>query len=418
MKKNNIFAIVCVMLTVLLTSFGMMSCSDSEENKGNSEFKPISLAPERKKIVDNARDFAFAVYGEQEDVLSDESNFIFSPFNLTSYLSLVANCTDENMANKIIDAMMPGGTVSDLTALNEHYANLTADLISADNKVSFKTGSSVWMLDKFTVNSTLNEILIRYYSANCNLVEKFDNSGANIISKWVKDFTDGRAENAVHETSISNLDAVIINAVTFTAKWQLDSFDTADTKKESFHNLDGTTSQVDMMTGKSSAARLYFNDEIGMAELGFGNGAYTISFFMPLNPSDFKKMEFSWLSPKYIAGLKENGRTVRTKTFKMPRLNIDDRFQMNDALYRLMGISDIYLSSLTGSSNSQLGEIHQQIAFNLDEEGVKADAVTNNMLTIIPNQEKGEFIIDNPFVFMITESSTGSVIFMGRVVKM
>ena len=68
-------------------------------------------------------------------------------------------------------------------------------------------------------------------------------------------------------------------------------------------------------------------------------------------------------------------------------------------------------------SASNVSNVFQKAKIKLDEEGTEAAAVTVVQVdgcTAIPNPpEPKRFIADHPFLYVITEVSTGAVIFAG-----
>ena len=88
------------------------------------------------------------------------------------------------------------------------------------------------------------------------------------------------------------------------------------------------------------------------------------------------------------------------------------------------GVSDIFdakKANLTGITdlNTSIGCIAQKAVVKVDETGTEAAAVTGGFDTSIGEMETPvKFYINHPFTFVIQESSTGAILFMGKVNKL
>ena len=69
------------------------------------------------------------------------------------------------------------------------------------------------------------------------------------------------------------------------------------------------------------------------------------------------------------------------------------------------------------SGNLSISKMLQKAKIEVSEEGTKASAVTMAMVELTalrPEPRKVEFHANRPFIYMITERSTGAILFMGQ----
>ena len=82
----------------------------------------------------------------------------------------------------------------------------------------------------------------------------------------------------------------------------------------------------------------------------------------------------------------------------------------NNAIFSKISDNDLYVS-----------DIHQTTFIKVDEEGTEAAAETDEILKckeIVVNQETLEFNMNRPFVYLIRDKITGTILFMGKVRKL
>jgi serpin B len=109
-------------------------------------------------------------------------------------------------------------------------------------------------------------------------------------------------------------------------------------------------------------------------------------------------------------------------TLTMPRFSIDTRFNLSDTL-KAMGMPTAFNSlsaDFTGMTTKEpihIGNVIHQANIDVVEEGTTAAAVTvvNMEAGAAPPGASVTFHIDKPFLYLIRDSSSGAILFMGRV---
>ena len=106
----------------------------------------------------------------------------------------------------------------------------------------------------------------------------------------------------------------------------------------------------------------------------------------------------------------------------LPRFKLEDSFSLGDALSAL-GMSDLFnaatadLSGIDGKGQLFVSKVVHKAFINVDEEGSEAAAATGVIMMLRSLPRIMEFKADHPFLFMIREKNTGSILFLGRMMK-
>jgi serpin B len=209
--------------------------------------------------------------------------------------------------------------------------------------------------------------------------------------------------------------AILMNALYFKGQWT-DPFIKEFTDKVPFTKENGETAEVDMMKKYNATLAYREGDGFRAVSLPYGNGAYSMVILLPdsgkkpadviaalgaLNWPDFQKTLYSqpvniWL-PKF-----KTGTTV----------------VLNGLLSEMgmpLAFSDFADFKALSDYALCLTCVKQDAVIIVDEEGTEAAAVSTGMvgITSVPPPAV-DFHADRPFLYLITESDTGTILFAGK----
>jgi serpin B len=113
----------------------------------------------------------------------------------------------------------------------------------------------------------------------------------------------------------------------------------------------------------------------------------------------------------------------RELVLTMPKFEFDSDFSLSEALIALGMPSafslDADFSGITGDRDLFISDVIHKAFISVDEEGTEAAAATAvvmvEMAAPIEDEEPLVVTIDRPFVFLIRDSETGAILFLGRV---
>lgn len=407
MKMKKLFVAVAVM-----SVFTVSACSTD----GNTE-KPfvicpspgISLNARQAEMVTKQNTFAWRMLSEV-NAGAKGCNSVCSPLSMVYCLGMVNTGATGNTSEEITKTLGFGSGTDDI---NQYCKKLMTEMSGQDKTVTLNIANCVEVNSPYVLEKDYKTKVTDSYNA---LVEnrQFSDSGfKNYINGWVKKQTDGMIPQLLENI---DPDAVsyIINALYFKGVWAA-KFDKALTQKSLFNRADGSMVEVDMMHQTDNFP--YFQTgQYQAVSLGYGNNAYSMQVLLPTGENTVSDV---------IAQLsKQDWRTVGDKmsnrevSVYLPKFTIEYGGEMNDLLKRL-GINTMFSPDADFSNfcktDTYISKVIQKAKIEVDEEGTKAAAATaaEVITTSVQGESPIQFLADHPFVYVITERSTGTIIFAG-----
>jgi len=212
---------------------------------------------------------------------------------------------------------------------------------------------------------------------------------------------------------------VLTNAIYFKSNWHK-QFDSRDTGDAPFRTTVNGQVTVPMMRQTD-----YFpygaDDGVQILELPYASRDASMLIVLPDAVDGLGNLE-KRLTPKklvgWIAGLRE-----REVKIYLPKFRTVSEFRL-DATLRSMGMplafsGEADFSGMTGNSDLFLSAVVHKAYIAVDEHGTEAAAATAEPydLSAIDGETPPVFRADHPFLFLIRDNRTGSILFLGRVVN-
>jgi len=240
------------------------------------------------------------------------------------------------------------------------------------------------------------------------------------INDWVSQHTADKIKDLIPAGAISDdTRMVLTNAVYFKADWSR-KFKAEDTHDGDFH-ADGKTDVVQAKLMNLNARFDYMETPAFQAvRMPYVNDAVSMIVILPKAndglPAVEKTLDAQSLD-KIIADFRNNQVNIT-----LPKFKADQTLPLNKTLADL-GIKTAFthaadFSGMTGSPDLFLSSAIHKAFIAVDEDGTEAAAATgmmmNTMAIMVPPQAIN-FTADHPFVYMLTDSKTGVILFIGRV---
>jgi serpin B len=206
-----------------------------------------------------------------------------------------------------------------------------------------------------------------------------------------------------------------------------EGFDEKDTRNGTFHLLDGKNIQTPMMYQQGNHYLPYFeNDEFQAVSLPYLSTNITMNILLPRS-AKFPKFENSLDYQKLLLILQDindwnPARGPLNITLKIPKFKFESSYKLVPGLSEL-GMKEAFevgadFSGMTGSKGLVIGDVKQKTLISVDEKGTEAAASTGIVgVTGIEKYQPVDFIADHPFIFLVRDSQTGTILFMGRVLN-
>lgn len=411
----------------------LLSCSISEAVKDpitiqspvpTEQITKVTLDETQKGYVDAGNRMAFRFLGE----MFDNENLVCSPLSLQYALAMTANGASGQTRQEIIDFL--GYGEEDINALNEYSKTLLEQLPAVDLDVTLKVTDALLVNDKFPLLPSFKETVENnYYAAVDNMDFSDPEQVAARINEWASRNTDGFIDNILSASEISE-DAVayIMNALYFKAKWAGGEYDpmfeSNATKPDDFHLSDGSTIKVDMM--RNMRWHQYAEmDGYKVLAIPYAGYKYYMYILLPdendINGLIGKLKTTSWSD--ILSKMKSDAEVY----IRIPKFEIENKYNLNDALHALgvtrpfqsgMAEFDMMFQPKQPKYYYWIEKVIQKARIKVSEKGTEAGAVTiveMDGVAEAPGDEpkKVYFYADHPFVFVIGEKTSGTILFEG-----
>lgn len=391
---------------------GAMACSmtacdsDDDGSSANSPYTNIPIEEGTRAITAHANDFAFNLFNTAD--LTADQNACLSPYSLFAALSMTANGADDASFKSLRDLLGIGD--GSLEALNSYNKTLLEYLPKVDRKSTCMVNNSLWYRPDLSVLPAFKGVLSDYYAGQLINTDPSGEAGMKAINKWVSDKTNGLITSLIKEPK--TWPSALINTAYFKSTWK-DKFKKENTRKEDFHNIDGPVSRVDMMH-ISLEFQYAEKDGLRFIALPYGNGNYEMDLVIPEEGKSFAETAGKLTAADFTSLLGE--RKTYTVNLGLPKFNATTNINLMNSLAK-MGISKLTLDKMLSSIIS-VADVQQGTYIHVDEEGTEAAAATVIGLAGSPGPtEEIDLTFDRPFIYLIRETSTGTILFMGRQVK-
>ena len=434
-KQDNEVMINHRILSIVILAGSLFAACDRslDDPTVNNELVPIELSTATRSFVDEGNNFAFRLL--QKVAEQEKGNFIISPFGVTMAFGLAMEAAEDGEAMDEVCKVL-GFEDGSREEIRQYCTTMLERLPKMDKLSNVSIANMVLLNNRFgSVNPTFSNAVSGYHNA---LVKEMSFSDpvkvVDYVNGWAKQNTNGMVENAISKQDIGTMvSAVLSNALYFNGKWT-SKFDRSDTKKEVFTLDDGDTKKMDMMKQETEFyfRQYYVNRPLpngvstsvegGVVRMMYGNGAFAMDLYLPYdieegiyrlidNLANYPEKHLSWNTPKTDLWL--------------PKFELKERrIEMEDILKDMgmeKAMSEGWLSFFDDSSHSSLDKVFQSAAIKVDESGTEAAAVTEIITQDVAalgytyNEADNTltFHCDHPFLYTITETSTGAILFAG-----
>ena len=424
-------------LFVLLFSLVLVGCSMvSEILPGNSGSQVLvsdlprsdgqgSSAEDLEKLADGNTEFALDLYHRLE---SGEGNLFYSPYSISSALAMTyagaEGQTADEMAAVFHFLLEEDRLHPTFNALDQYLEGLAEQEIPEDMGEAFQLNiaNAIWGLKDFHFESDFLDTLATNYGAGLRLLDYIQapEESRVTINDWVSDETKERIQDLIPQGAIdSDTRLVLSNAIYFKATW-LEPFEESLTEDGIFYGLDGSEINTPMMSLGSDASFPYYHGEGFQAvELPYVGGQVSMLVLVP-DQGEFSGFEESLNAEKLdqiISNL-----AYQPMYLNFPKFEFETEISLVNILAE-MGMTSAFsdgadFSGMTGNKDLFISDVFHKAFVSVDEEGTEAAAATAVLMELTSAPENPlRLEIDRPFLFLIRDHQTNSVLFMGRVVE-
>ncbi len=399
-----------LLITILTSILLFSSCSNSSTNP--PEKRELTIL--EKKVTSSSNEFGLKVFKEINSVENNKNLFI-SPLSISMALGMVLNGAD----GSTYDAMQSTLEFNDLSSqeINESYESLIALLTQIDPKVIFNIGNSIWYRKSLQFEEDFIKTNKKYFNAEVQGLDFENAKSVNIINNWVDKNTNGKIKKIIEKIKPNDI-MYLINAIYFKGMWKYE-FKKEATMDDVFHVNDNKTVVCKMMNQKEKF-NYFENENLQVVEMPYGDGSFNMKVILPKQDKNVNEF-VSMLSVEELKKLSEQ-MTESEGTILFPKIKMEYKIQLNDVL-KALGMESAFsdtanFTRLFSKGDCAISEVLHKTFVKIDEEGTEAAAVTSVGVENTSVGTSGFYMkVDRPFIFMITENTSGSVLFIGKIVS-
>jgi serpin B len=398
----------------------LMSACEKNNDTPDQPYKPIVLDTKSASIVAANNDFGFNMLQQLNSEQITEDNLFVSPLSISQALSMAWNGASGNTATEIASVLGYSKGMTD--GINQSSRTIANALLNADKSVAMSIANSIWYNQLYEIVPSFVDTCNASYNAEVKRCD-FSNNDASVkaINGWVDDKTKGKIKSIVDQ--VTPYDALyLINAVYFKGSW-VSKFEGDNTTNRPFTDINASHSLVSTMM-QESTFNYASTSNCAAVELPYGNGHFSMVVMLPAENSSVNDLLAS-LNSEVWNNLTQSlsGRKVQ---IYLPKFKVECDFTLNDALKQL-GMPQAFTDmaefpNMLASTNLMISKVKHKTFVEVNEEGTEAAAVTSIGMveTSMPGGEDQTIVfeVNRPFVFAIREKDTGSILFIGKIVKL
>jgi serpin B len=373
-------------------------------------------AADRAALVEGDNAFAVELYGH---LRNQSGNLFFSPESISTALAMAyagaRGDTASEMAKTLHFTLPP-------EQLHPAMGALLSDLNAAHAGYQLSVANALWAQRGYTFLPDFLKVMNNDYGAGLNQVDfKGSTEAARLtINLWVEQKTANKIQDLLQPGALRpSTRLVLTNAIYFKGDWQT-QFDKAQTKDEDFHLSPAQTKKAPLM--HREGAFNYFNGGTFQAlEIPYKSNELSMIVLLPNDPGGLPALEQSLSATNVQQWLRQLAPVTKV-IVTMPKFKTTQQFELGSTL-AAMGMPQAFTASanfsgMTGNRDFFISAVIHKAYVDVNEEGTEAAAATavtmRAMAMRAPNLAP-VFRADHPFVFLIRDHASNSILFMGRM---
>lgn len=346
-------------------------------------------------------------------------NIFFSPFSVYHSLLLAYFASSGQTELSLRDSLEIDKTMDKINLMTAYKVDKRSRLTN-NNSDSYVFNSA----NKMFVDNTLQvrECMLDIFGEELETLNFQENPQAarDYINEWVARITKNNIKDLIPVDGVSqSTKLVLANAAYFKGVWA-SKFPPERTKKEPFFVSETHQTLVPFMKQKGTFHYMV-SDELGAQILELPYKGNDISMYILLPPYSMKEGVTNIiknLTPKRLASVMEESYMGREVIVEIPKFSMEKTIQLREVL-EVLGVGDLFnetadFTTLTENRGVIFDDAVHKSKIQIDEEGTVAAAATaifgfRSSRPAEPTVFKATF----PFVYVVYERPTNSILFMG-----
>jgi serpin B len=424
MKKVLVFILCFITLLAVVGCTQPVAASEQKSDKPR-ETTPGSSQSDLEKLTGGNSTFALNLYRFLKE--KEEGNLFYSPYSISEALAMTwggaRGDTERQMAETLQFLLSQEKLHPAFNSIDIELARRGQGAQGKDNEgFRLRVVNAIWGQQGFKFNEEYLDLLATNYGAGMRLVDyvKATEQARQTINQWVSDQTEDRIRDLLPEGSLTDMTRLVLtNAIYFNAAWAC-QFNAENTQDGQFNLLDGGNVIVPMM--KQMSKMYSYAEGLDYQAIALPYDGYDLSMIVLLpGEGQFEKFEDA-LDYQKMKSIMDSMKSSYVN-LTMPRFKIESEFGLKQVLSD-MGMPEAFseteadFSGMNGDTDLHISDVVHKSFVAVDEAGTEAAAATGVIVgtTSMPSDIK-DVTMDRPFIFLIQDDATGTILFLGRVLN-
>ncbi len=424
------------LLILPLSLFLMISCSsdtntlsgtsDDLEMSTLSSDLPHDLSPEVpdsdiSELVAGNNTFALNLYSR---LAAEDGNVFFSPFSISQVCAMMYAGAEGSTASQMKETLhFPLSREKLHPAFNTLDLELESRSVPQDDFFDgdcfqLQSTNSLWGREAALFSTDFLDNLSVNYGTGMQILDFSQNpeDARVIINDWVGEQTKEKIVDILPQGSISSQTAlVLINALYFKAPWDV-SFLVEDTFTGKFTAIDGNQKEVSYMP-----QTMHYNyssgDVFQALEIPYDGNKMSMLVILP-EKGTLHEFETSLTAELYNSII--STMVLKKVCLTMPKFTVQgESISLKQCLSAMRMVDcftgDADFSGMSESVQLSIDDILHKSFITVNEKGTEAAAASAGLIPATGNEQCVEFFADSPFIFMVRDMVTGTILFTGRM---
>jgi serpin B len=358
--------------------------------------------------------------------VAESGNIFLSPFSVSNTLAIMyagaRGNTKDQMARTLKFSMNQDEVVHAFGTINSRLNQL-----KASGNIRIDTANSIWPQKGYDIAPQFFELVQRNYGEAIIPIDygKNPEEARQTINQWIAKKTRETIKDMIPQGSLDQgTRLALASAIHFKGDW-LGSFKPEDTSELDFWVTSERSVRSPMMT-QTSDFKYAETESLQILEMPYVGNELSMLVVLPKEINGVKMVEDS-LSAENLTKLRLQMSPTKV-LIHIPKFKVNSTFFLAETLAS-MGMKDAFSRSKANFSGIAKNKknplylstvIHKAFA-EITEEGTEAsastvgDVVSMGVRPADPPEPPHKFRADHPFIFLIQENKTGSLLFIGKI---
>ena len=429
---NRLQLVAAMLMLAIVVGMSMLACDESPSTSVPvgmpDRARPSATESEVDDLVQGNSAFAFDLY---RMLSSQDGNLLYSPYSISIALGMTyagaRGETERQMADTLHFDLPQDSLHTAFNALYQDLDSRSGGKGDDDSAFRLNVANALWGQQDYQFLDEFTTVVGENYGAAMRLTDFLGQPKESRIriNDWVANETEDRITDLIPPGKFEDLSTALVltNAIYFNAVW-LSEFEAMSTRTD-FHRLDGNPVAVPMMN-RSDETGYASGDGYQAVDLQYKVGNISMTILLP-DSGTFEAFE-NTLDDELVARIIDDLET-REVVLTMPKFEFESRVDLADTL-KSMGVTNAFdirkadFSGMDGKSCMAgdvpcllLSDVIHRAFVAVDGEGTEAAAATA-VEVLVESEGPGspvELVVDRPFIFLIRDNETGTILFVGRV---